>query len=178
MAESAWYYDAVAYVYEKDIMTGTNDGTTFSPTQNLTRGMMARILYNLEGSPDLNSENLGYPFADVSGDAWYADGVYWARQNGIVEGYGDNTFGPEDPITREQMAAILYNYAKFKGEDLNTSADLSTFTDGAQVSDWAVYAMKWAVAEKLIQGSNNSLDPLGTATRAEVAQLFMNLLKR
>ena len=178
VAEGAWYYEAVAYAYEKGIMTGTNDGTTFSPAQNLTRGMMARILYNLEGSPDMSDENLGYPFADVSGDAWYADGVYWARQNGIVDGYGNNTFGPEDPITREQMAAILYNYAKFKGEDMTATTDLTSFADDEKVSDWAVYAMKWAVAEKLIQGSNNSLDPLGTATRAEVAQLFMNLLKR
>ena len=178
VAEGAWYYEAVAYAYEKGIMTGTNDGTTFSPTQNLTRGMMARILYNLEGSPDLSDENLGYPFADVPGDAWYADGVYWARQNGIVDGYGNNTFGPEEPITREQMAAILYNYAKFKGEDMTATTDLTSFADDEKVSGWAVYAMKWAVAEKLIQGSNNSLNPLGTATRAEVAQLFMNLLER
>ena len=177
VAESAWYYDAVSYVYEKGIMTGTNDGTTFSPAMNLTRGMMARILYNLEGSPDLSGENLGYPFADVPGDAWYADGVYWARQNGIVNGYGNNTFGPEDPITREQMALLLYNYVSYKGGDLTASADLSTFSDGDRVSDWAEQAMKWAVGEGLINGSNNSLNPLGTATRAEVAQLFMNLLK-
>ena len=174
VAESAWYYNAVSYAYKNGMMTGTNDGTTFSPAMNLTRGMMAQILYNVEGKPDLSGENLGYPFADVPGDTWYADGVYWARQNGLADGYGNNTFGPEDSITREQMAVLLYNYASFKGDDVTASADLSTFTDGAQVSSWAQYAMQWAVAEELMQGSNNALNPQGTASRAEVAQILMN----
>ena len=170
VAESAWYYEAVAYVYEKGMMTGTNDGTTFSPAMNLTRGMMARILYNLEKgtAPATGS------FTDVAADAWYADAVNWAAAKGIVGGYGNGKFGPEDSITREQMAVILYNYAKFKGEDMTATADLTAFSDGAQVSDWAEYAMKWAVGEKLINGSNNALNPLGTASRAEVAQVLMN----
>ena len=174
VAESAWYYDAVAYVYEKGMMTGTNDGTTFSPSMNLTRGMMAQVMFNIEkGTAPATSS-----FTDVAAGAWYADAVNWAATNGIVGGYGNGNFGPEDSITREQMAVLLYNYAKFKGEDMTATADLSTFSDGDQVSDWAQYAMKWAVAEGLISGSNNALNPLGTASRAEVAQILMNYFNK
>ena len=174
VAESAWYYDAVVYVYENGMMTGTNDGTTFSPSMNLTRGMMAQVMFNIEKgtAPATGS------FADVAAGAWYADAVNWAATNGIVGGYGNGTFGPEDSITREQMAVLLYNYAKFKGEDMASTTDLSTFSDGDQVSDWAQYAMKWAVAEGLISGSNNALNPLGTASRAEVAQILMNYFNK
>lgn len=170
VAADAWYYEAVAYVYEKGMMNGTNDGTTFSPAMNLTRGMMAQILYNLEkGTAPAEGT-----FTDVAADAWYADAVNWAAANGIVNGYGSGKFGPEDSITREQMAVLLYNYAKFKGYDMTTSCDLTTFSDDEKVSDWAEYTMKWAVGEKLINGSNNALNPLGTASRAEVAQILMN----
>lgn len=170
VAADAWYYDAVAYVYEQGMMKGTNDGTTFSPAMNLTRGMMAQILYNLEkGTAPAEGS-----FTDVAADAWYADAVNWAAANDIVNGYGNGKFGPEDSITREQMAVLLYNYAKFKGYDVTTSGDLTTFSDDEKVSDWAEYAMKWAVGEKLINGSNNALNPLGTASRAEVAQILMN----
>ena len=174
VAADAWYYDAVAYVYEKGMMTGTNDGTTFSPAMNLTRGMMAQVLFNIEkGTAPAEGS-----FTDVTADAWYAGAVNWAAANGIVGGYGNGKFGPEDSITREQMAVLLYNYAKFKGEDMTATADLSTFSDGDQVSDWAEYAMKWAVGEKLINGSNNALNPLGTACRAEVAQILMNYFNK
>lgn len=170
VAADAWYYDAVAYVYEQGMMKGTNDGTTFSPAMNLTRGMMAQILYNLEkGTAPAEGS-----FTDVAANAWYADAVNWAAANDIVNGYGNGKFGPEDSITREQMAVLLYNYAKFKGYDVTTSGDLTTFSDDEKVSDWAEYAMKWAVGEKLINGSNNALNPLGTASRAEVAQILMN----
>ena len=174
VAENAWYYDAVAYVYQSGMMTGTNDGTTFSPSMNLTRGMMAQVMFNIEKgtAPATGS------FTDVAADAWYADAVNWAAAKGIVGGYGNGNFGPEDSITREQMAVLLYNYAKFKGEDMTATADLSTFSDGDQVSDWAQYAMKWAVAEGLISGSNNALNPLGTASRAEVAQILMNYFNK
>ena len=114
----------------------------------------------------------------MTSGAWYADSAAWASANGVASGYGNGKFGPEDPITREQMALFLYNYAKLQGEDLTASADLSTFTDGAQVSDWARYAMQWAVGKGLIQGSNSALNPQGAATRAEVAQLFTNLLQQ
>ena len=155
-------------------MTGTNDGTTFSPAMNLTRGMMAQILYNLEqGKPAASAG-----FTDVASGAWYADAVNWAAANGIVSGYGSGKFGPEDPITREQMAVLLYNYARYKGDDVTATTDLAAFSDSEQVSDWAEYAMQWAVAEGLIQGSNNSLNPLGTASRAEVAQVLMNYFNK
>ena len=170
VAESAWYYDAVVYVYENGMMTGTNDGTTFSPAMNLTRGMMAQVLYNIEKG----TAGTAGTFTDVAAGAWYADAVNWAASKGIVGGYGDGTFGPEDSITREQMAVLLYNYAKYKGYDMTATADLTSFSDDEKVSDWAEYAMQWAVAEKLIQGSNNALNPLGTASRAEVAQILMN----
>ena len=174
VAADAWYYDAVAYVYEKGMMTGTNDGTTFSPAMNLTRGMMAQVLFNIEkGTAPAEGS-----FTDVTADAWYAGAVNWAAANGIVGGYGNGKFGPEDSITREQMAVLLYNYAKFKGEDMTATADLSAFSDGDQVSGWAEYAMKWAVGEKLISGSNNALNPLGTASRAEVAQVLMNYFSK
>ena len=170
VAADAWYYEAVAYVYEQGMMNGTNDGTTFSPAMNLTRGMMAQILYNLEkGTAPAEGT-----FTDVAADAWYADAVNWAAANGIVNGYGSGKFGPEDSITREQMAVLLYNYAKFKGYDLTAYGDLTAFADDEKVSDWAEQAMKWAVGEKLINGSNNALNPLGTASRAEVAQILMN----
>ena len=170
VAENAWYYDAVVYVYENGMMTGTNDGTTFSPAMSLTRGMMAQVMFNLEKgtAPATGS------FTDVAADAWYADAVNWAAANGIVGGYGNGKFGPEDSITREQMAVLLYNYAKFKGYDMTATTDLTAFSDDEKVSDWAEYAMKWAVAEGLINGSNNALNPLGTASRAEVAQILMN----
>ena len=170
VAENAWYYDAVAYVYENGMMTGTNDGTTFSPSMSLSRSMMAQVLYNLEKgtAPATGS------FTDVAAGAWYADAVNWAAANGIVGGYGNGKFGPEDSITREQMALILYNYANFKGYDMTATTDLTSFSDDEKVSDWAEYAMKWAVAEGLINGSNNALNPLGTASRAEVAQILMN----
>lgn len=174
VAAGAWYYDAVAYVYEKGMMTGTNDGTTFSPSMNLTRGMMAQVMFNIEKgtAPATGS------FTDVAADAWYADGVNWAAASGIMSGYGDGNFGPEDSITREQMAVLLYNYAKFKGEDVTATSELSSFSNGSQVSNWAEYAMQWAVAEGLLQGSNNALNPLGTASRAEVAQVLMNYFNK
>ena len=138
VAADAWYYDAVAYVYENGMMTGTNDGSTFSPSMNLTRGMMAQVMFNIEkGTAPADGS-----FTDVAADAWYADAVNWAAANGIVDGYGDGKFGPEDSITREQMAVLLYNYAKFKGYDMTATTDLTAFSDDEKVSDWAEYAMK------------------------------------
>ena len=105
VAADAWYADAVTYVRDNGLMSGTSD-TTFTPGGTMTRGMLVTTLYRMAGSPSLENEDLGYPFADVPGDAWYADGVYWARTEGVVGGYGNNTFGPDDPVTREQAAAI------------------------------------------------------------------------
>ena len=173
VASDAWYAEAVAYVKENGMMTGTSD-TTFAPQQPLSRAMMAQVLYNLEGKPAVEGESLGDPFADVPGDSWYADAVYWTRLEGLADGYSAETFGPEDSITREQLAVMLYRYAQYKGYDVSASGDLTAFGDGAQTSDWAAQAMEWAVGSGLINGKNGAaLDPQGTATRAEVAQILM-----
>ena len=163
-----WFYDAVHYVYDKGMMNG--DAGKFSPNNNLTRGMIAQVLYNLEGKPEAGES----AFTDVASDAWYAEAVNWAAEQGIVSGYGNGLFGPEDDITREQMALILYKYAELKGYDVTVKGDLTAFTDGEETSDWAKEAVEWAVGAKLISGKGNGqLDPIGTAIRAEVAQILM-----
>lgn len=164
-----WFYDAVMYVYDKGMMNG--DAGMFSPNNNLTRGMIAQVLYNLEGKPEVTES----AFTDVAENAWYADAVNWAAKQGIVSGYGNGLFGPEDDITREQMALILYKYAEVKGYDITLKGDLTAFTDGEETSDWAKEAVEWAVGAKLISGKGNGqLDPTGTAIRAEVAQILMS----
>ncbi len=173
IAADAWYADAVQYVYENGMMSGTSE-TTFSPDLTTTRGMIVTILYRLEGSPDLSNENLGYPYADVDANAYYADAVYWARQNGIVSGMSAEQFAPNNAITREQMAAILYRYAQFKGYDVSAKANLSVYTDAAQVSTYATDAMAWANGAQLIAGTSQAtLTPAGNATRAQVATILM-----
>lgn len=173
VAADAWYADAVQYVYENGMMSGTSE-TTFSPDVTTTRGMIVTILYRLEGSPDLSNENLGYPYADVDANAYYADAVYWARQNGIVSGMSAEQFAPNNAITREQMAAILYRYAQFKGYDVSAKADLSVYTDAGQVSTYATDAMAWANGAQLIAGTSQAtLTPAGNATRAQVATILM-----
>lgn len=173
---SDWYHDAVDYVYQEGLMTGTSD-TTFEPNLSTTRAMIVSILYRLEGNPDLSTEDLGDPFEDVAGDAWFAAPVYWARLNGIVNGYSDSAFGPNDAITREQLAAILYNYTVFKGGDVSASTDLSAYSDAGQISSWATTVMSWANAEGLINGMTaDTLEPQGTATRAQVAAILQRYL--
>lgn len=168
---SLWYHEAIDYVLSTGIMDGTSD-STFEPNSALTRAMLVTILYRLDGSPAVSG---GSGFSDVAEGAWYADAVAWASQNGIVDGYGGGLFGPSDPITREQMAAILYRYAGYEGRDVTKSASLGAYSDAGQVSSWALASMKWAVGEGYISGKTAStLDPKGSATRAEVAQLMMN----
>ena len=164
-----WFYEAVQYAYGNGMMNGVGNNL-FAPSSNLTRSMIAQVLYNLEGTP-VGSSGV---FTDVAAGQWYADAVNWAAANDIVGGYGNGKFGPEDDITREQMAQILYNYATFKGYDVSVQGNLSVFNDGATTSDWALSAMKWAVGSGLLQGYNGNLNPIGTATRAEVAQILMN----
>lgn len=169
VSESEWFYEAVKYVYDKGMMNGVSD-TAFAPYSNLTRGMIAQVLYNLEGKPAVS----GSAYTDVVADQWYNDAVNWAAQKGIVTGYGDGTFGPMDNITREQMAAILYRYAQYKGYDVSAKGDLTAFTDGNTVSNWAKDAMSWAVGTALFNGKGDGiLDPTTTATRAEVAKILM-----
>jgi hypothetical protein len=170
-----WYYPAVGFVVENGLMNGYGDDT-FGPSNKLKRSEFAQILYNAEGKPDISNEDLGYPFEDVAGDVWYADAVYWARLNGIVEGVTDTAFGPDKYITREQLAVMLYRYAEFKEYDLTKGdATLNDFTDKAAISAYAKTAMEWAVSVGVVNGKENKiLDPKGTAKRAEVAQMLQN----
>lgn len=167
----AWYYDAVKYAVENGLMSGT--GTyTFEPNTTLSRGMIAQMLYALEGKPSVSSAS---NFTDVSSSDWYDKAASWAQSKGIITGYEDGRFGPNDPLTREQLALILYNYAKSEGHSTSTKADLSKFADDTSTSPWAQQAMSWAVGEGLLSGRGvNMLYPTGTATRAEVAQIMMN----
>lgn len=174
VADGDWFYDAVAYVYGHGIMTGTSD-TAFSPNLTTTRGMIVSILNRLEDGP--TAEVAG--FTDVADGDWYADAVNWAASEGIVAGYEDNTFRPNDPITREQLAAMLMNYAAWKGEDVSVCADLSGYNDAASVSSWAAETVQWAVAEGLISGMpGNLLEPQGSATRAQVAAILERFLEQ
>ena len=153
---------------------GVSD-TAFSPNSTLTRSMLVTILHRLEGTPAAS----GNSFADVASGTWYTDAVSWAAANGIVTGYSDTQFGPDDSITREQLAAILYRYAAYKGMDTSATADLANFPDSGSVSTWAGDSVKWAVSFGLISGKDDGrLDPLGTATRAEVATILMRFLSR
>ena len=170
VASDAWYAQAVAYVYRQGLMSGTAQDR-FSPDLTTNRAMLVTILYRLAGSPAVDG---GSAFTDVSGGDWFASGVAWASANGIVTGYGDGRFGPNDPITREQMAAILYRYAGFAGQSTAGQADLSGYTDAGQVSPYAAEAMGWAVDRGLITGvSAGTLAPGGSATRAQVATILM-----
>ena len=164
VAEGAWYYDAVTYCYENGIMDGTSS-VSFAPGMLLNRAMAAQVLYNL--ADGTASTAAGFP--DVAASAWYADAVNWAAANGYVTGYDNGSFGPEDSLTREQLAVILYRYA---GSPEPTGS-LDGFTDAASTSDYAVDALRWAVGEGLLTGKDGGrLDPAGTASRAELAQIL------
>ncbi len=170
VAKDAWYFPAVEYVFNNGLMNGTT-ATTFAPNVNLNRAMMAAVLYNMEGKPVCDKSGL---FSDVADGKWYTDAVNWAASNNIVSGMPDGTYAPDQALTREQMASILYRYAEYKGIDVSARADLSTFTDGTTVSPWAQDVVQWAVAEKLINGVGTELQPKGTASRAQVATVLMN----
>lgn len=170
VAADAWYADAVQYVYENGMMSGTSE-TTFSPDLTTTRGMIVTILYRLENEPTVTGTTA---FTDVAADQYYANAVAWAAQNGIVSGTTATTFAPNNAITREQMAAILYRYAQFKGYDVSVKADLSVYTDAAQVSTYATDAMAWANGAQLITGTSQAMQtPASNATRAQVATILM-----
>lgn len=170
VSENDWFYGAVQYVYDNDMMNGVS-ANSFAPNSNLTRAMMAAVLYNLEDQPTQADSS----FTDVVDGSWYADAVNWAAANNIVSGYGDGIFGPNDNITREQMASILYRYAEYKGYDVSAVGDLGQFNDADSVSEWANDVMRWAVGAGLINGmGDGSVAPQGTATRAQVATVLMN----
>ena len=169
VASNAWYKDAVQYAYDQGLMTGVS-ATEFAPEQTTTRAMIVSILARLEGVTSAQAAG----FADVS-DEWYATAVNWAANVGVVNGFEDGTFRPNQPITREQLAAILMNYAACIGQDVSARADLTSYTD--QPSTWAEETMQWAVAEGLISGvTNTQLQPQGNATRAQVAVILQRFL--
>ena len=168
---NAWYHEYVDYVVENGMMAGVS-ATAFQPNNTLTRAMMVQILYNMEGKPAVTKKA---GFADVKSGSWYEDAVAWAAKNEIVKGYTETRFGPNDLVTREQMASILYRYADFKGEDVSARDGLAGFTDAASISAYARTNVQWAVAKGLIQGrTSTTLAPKGTATRAEVATIITN----
>lgn len=167
-----WFYDPVCFVYSQGLMTGTS-ATTFEPNISLSRAMLVAVLHRLEGSPQAS----GGDFTDVSDGDWYAQAVNWAASVGVVNGFDDGTFQPNAAITREQMAAILRNYAAYKGLDVSASGDLANYSDAASVSDWAKESVEWAVGSGLIGGYEDStLQPQGTTTRAEVASVLQRAL--
>lgn len=174
VSEGDWFYDPVCYVYSQGLMTGTS-ATTFEPNTSLSRAMLVAVLHRLEGSPQASAGD----FTDVAEGDWYAQAVNWAASVGVVNGFDDGTFQPNAAITREQMAAILRNYAAYKGLDVSASGSLSTFTDAASVSDWAKESVEWAVGSGLLGGYEDStLQPQGTTTRAEVASVLQRYLEK
>ena len=165
-----WFYADVRYVYEAGLMNGTAEGL-FSPDLFTSRAMIVTVLWRLSGSPVVNYY---MPFADVDQAAWYAEAVRWAASCGIVAGYDNGNFGPNDPITREQLAAILYRCAAYRQEDTSIGADTNilSFTDAASVSEYAVPALQWACGAGILQGADGALLPTHPATRAQTAAIL------
>lgn len=173
--DSNWFYEAVKFVSQKSIMGGTT-ATSFEPDANMTRAMVVTVLYRLEGKPVVTGTKT---FSDVEAGQWYTDAVIWASTNKIVGGYGNGIFGTNDSVTREQLAVILFNYAKYKGYSVTGTKELSSYADASSVSSWANYAMKWAYAEGLISGTTaTTLEPSGTATRAQVSTILMRFVEK
>lgn len=171
----AWYIDGVRYVYTHHIMSGTSP-TTFSPSTPVSRGMIVQILYNLAGQPEVEG---GHNFSDVPAGYWSEKAIIWAVQNGVVSGYGDGTFGPDDTLTREQLAVVLFNYANAMGYDTTARRELSGFDDVTQAQSWSRTALEWAYAEHLITGtSGTSMSPTGQSSRAQIAVIMMRFCER
>ena len=173
---NAWFYPAVAFAYENTLFRGTTS-TTFSPNVPMDRGMFVTVLYRLDGRPAVGT---GGRFTDVRNpSAYYYDPVTWAGANGVVRGYSDGTFQPYRAISRQDMAVIMYRYAALKGHDMTaSSATFDTFTDRGTVAASALDAMRWATDRGIIRGSGGRLQPLSSATRAEVAQIVLNYVER
>ena len=169
---SDWYYNSVKFVSDNKIILGTTN-ETFAPNNNLTRGNLVTILWRMEGNPVLGGEQ---KFSDVKESDYYYEAVKWAEKTGVVHGYDTGKFGPNNNISREQLATILNNYAKYKKKDTKVQADLTKFTDNKQISSYAREGVAWAVAKKVISGKVNGtiVDPQGKATRAEAAAMIEN----
>lgn len=170
-----WYYKAVAYVYTNEIMAGMTD-TEFGPGVTLTRAQVAAILYRLDGRPEVEYKPI---FGDVPDGGWYSKSVIWAAESKVVAGYTETTFAPDDPITREQMVAMMYRYANYKGYDTSESAEFTQFKDANQVSGYAVTSVKWAFGAGMISGRDpQTLLPLGKISRAECAIILKNFMEK
>lgn len=169
VSENDWFYDDVMFVLANDLMVGTSDNT-FDPYGTTTRAMVATTIWRMEGKPEPEGDN---PFTDVKNGEWYTDAIVWANENGIAVGYGNNLFGTNDPVTREQLAAFFYRYAEYKGYDTEITGSLDRFADKDDISEWAQEAMAWAVGYGIFEGRDNGmLDPQGNATRAEFAAML------
>ena len=177
LAAGAWYEDAVAYVYRHDLMSGFSEDL-FGPNAALSRAQLCQIIYNMEGRPAVTG---GSSFSDVADGAWYTDAVTWAASQGIVDGYGGGLFGPDDNITREQLASILYRYAQARGDDVSVGEDTNilSYSDAADVAEYAISAMQWACGAGVITGiSESALAPRGEATRAQTAAMLMRFCEQ
>ncbi|GKH35114.1 MULTISPECIES: S-layer homology domain-containing protein [Lachnospiraceae] len=165
---NAWYYEYVADVAQKELMTGLNENT-FGPTMNLARGQFSTVIYRMSDSPDASYEAI---FSDVPDGQFYSLPITWANGNGIVTGYGNGKFGPADSLTREQMVTMLYRYANVNSMDTSTATDYSDFPDAGQVSSFASQAMSWAVGNGIISGDQGRLNPQGNVSRAVCATMI------
>ena len=175
VSEKDWFFDDVLFVYDYGLMVGTGK-TLFSPHETVTRGMMATILWRMEGSPIPKGKNR---FTDVEAGKRYADAITWTAENGIFADYDKDRFKPDDPITREQLAAIFYRYADYKGYDLTVKGNLDKFKDADKITDYAKTAMQWAVGSDLVKGKSGALlDPQDKATRAEIATMLHHFIEK
>ena len=172
--EDAWFRDAVAWAVSEGVMNGVSE-TSFAPDASCTRAMVVTMLWRLEGEPEHGSD----PFDDVAAGSWYEQAVAWAAEQGVVKGFSETAFRPEDSVTREQLAAILYRYAGYKGTAVSPDANILDYADALDVSDWAVEAMRWAVQEGIVQGvGGNRLAPGSGATRAQIAAMFLRFCQQ
>ncbi len=172
VTKTDWFLKEVSYAYQRGMIVGT-ELDQFSPEMELSRSMVVQILYRLEGEPAVTADN---PFEDVDAGHYALKAITWAAENEIVQGYGDNLFGPEDDVTREQLAAILFRYADYADMDVTASGDLTKFPDASQIDSYALEPMKWAVGKGIIQGHDTGLlAPKDGATRAEGSAMLYRL---
>ncbi len=179
VSPNAWYYNYVQETYARNLFAGLSD-TEFGPEGVMTRAMLVSVLYRLDGRASVKNKTT--PFTDVEEGSWYARSVAWAYETGVVSGMSPTTFGPEEPVSREQLAAILYRYAKYKGYDVTGAADLSRFADADETHTFGIQPLRWAVDAKIVSGSKADgkryLNPRGSATRAQVATMVIGFLER
>lgn len=174
IADGAWPYDEVSYVYRYGIMAGLETGVLFGPAETVSRAQFATILYRYAGSEEVTSSS---PYTDVAEDLFYTDAAAWAKEKGVITGYENGLFGPTDDITREQMAVILYRYAQVQNAAVSADGDLDSFPDGGSVSSFATEAMKWAVGTGIIRGTGDGyLAPQESADRAECATMIQRYM--